>query len=649
MSLLFKIQIVLTFSLCILITGYAQKAEDILMKVGSTDVTVGEFRYIYEKNNGANANYSEASINEYLDLYTKFKLKVEKAKQIKLDTIEALKVELDGYRMQLAGSYLIDKEVTEFLLKELYERMKYDVEFSHIFVPVAENAPNQTKQDAIEKLKDIKNKISSGTLTFENAVSTWSDDRATAANGGSMGYFTAKLPSGFYELESAIYKIPVGSVSDVIHTKIGFHLVKVTNKRPSRGLIEVAHILIETPGVEKAENIYNQLKNGSKFEDLLALHSIDKTYSGAGGKLPVFGINTYDVKFEDAAFALINPGDISKPVLTNSGWHIIKLINRLKPDTYEVFVKRMKSQINKDERFNAAKFKLIEDIKKASGYKADLKELSAFTSTLTDEFYSYKWTPDSTLRSDKMLFSIGGNTRYSIKEFADYCKKNSKTRLKYDNTKPLNETVNELFTDYVNQKALEYEEKNLPVKYPDFKSLMREYEEGILLFEITRMHVWDKANQDTSGLKLFFQNHQKSYNWPERATLATINIKSVDKSEIEKIYDFANKNDIQAIQKKYSDKPELVKIIESSCEKQSKDCPNLPWQKGVLSPLEMADNGYKFVKIIDIIPSKPKSLSDARGYAVADYQDYLEKEWIKQLTKEFKVATKQDVLKKLKK
>ena len=184
MSLLFKIQIVLTFSLCILITGYAQKAEDILMKVGSTDVTVGEFRYIYEKNNGANANYSEASINEYLDLYTKFKLKVEKAKQIKLDTIEALKVELDGYRMQLAGSYLIDKEVTEFLLKELYERMKYDVEFSHIFVPVAENAPNQTKQDAMQKLKDIKNKISSGTLTFENAVSTWSDDRATAANGG---------------------------------------------------------------------------------------------------------------------------------------------------------------------------------------------------------------------------------------------------------------------------------------------------------------------------------------------------------------------------------------------------------------------------------------------------------------------------------
>jgi peptidyl-prolyl cis-trans isomerase SurA len=649
MSLLIKIQIVLTFSLCLFFTGSAQKAEDILMKVGNTDVTVGEFRYIYEKNNGAKANYSEASINEYLDLYTKFKLKVEKAKQIQLDTIEALKVELDGYRMQLAGSYLIDKEVTEFLLKELYERMKFDVEFSHIFVPVAENAPNKSRQDAIEKLRDVRNKIFSGTLTFENAVSAWSDDRATAANGGSMGYFTAKLPSGFYELESAIYQIPVGSVSDVIQTKIGYHLVKVTNKRPSRGLIEVAHILIETPGQEKAENIYNQLKSGSKFEDLLALHSIDKTYSGAGGKLPVFGINTYDVKFEDAAFALVNPGDISKPVLTNSGWHIIKLINKLKPDTYEIFVKKMKSQINKDERFNAAKLKLIEDIKKASGYKTDTKELSAFTSKLNDEFYSYKWSPDSTLRSDKILFSFGGNTRYSIKEFADYCKKNSKTRLKYDNTKPLNETVNELFTDYVNQKALEYEEKNLPVKYPDFKSLMREYEEGILLFEITRMHVWDKANQDTSGLKLFFQNHQKLYNWPERATLATINIKSVDKSEIEKIYDFANKNDIKAIQKKYSDKPELVTIIESSCERQSKDCQNLPWQKGALLPLEIADNGYKFVKVIDITPSKPKSLSDARGYAVADYQDYLEKEWIKQLTKEFKVVTKQDVLKKLKK
>ncbi|MBL0025429.1 MAG: hypothetical protein IPO98_10720 [Saprospiraceae bacterium] len=129
---------------------YAQNNEDILMKVGSANVSVGEFKYIYEKNNGVNADYSKASLNEYLDLYTKFKLKVEKAKQLRLDTIEVLITELDGYRKQLASSYLIDKEVTEFLLKELYNRMKFDVEFSHIFIPVPENAPNSVKDEAKE-------------------------------------------------------------------------------------------------------------------------------------------------------------------------------------------------------------------------------------------------------------------------------------------------------------------------------------------------------------------------------------------------------------------------------------------------------------------------------------------------------------------
>jgi peptidyl-prolyl cis-trans isomerase SurA len=329
MSLLFKMHIVLVFTFCITFNVFAQKADDVLIKVGNTEVSVGEFRYIYEKNNGANANYSEPSINEYLDLYTKFKLKVEKAKQLKLDTIEALKIELDGYRKQLAGSYLIDKEVTEFLLKELYERIKYDVEFRHIFFPVAENASNKLRADVVQKLKDIKNQITSGTITFEQAAANFSEDKSTSQNGGSMGYFTAKLPSGFYELESAIYQLSTGAVSDVVQTKIGYHLIKVTNKRPARGLIEVAHILLEPSAQVLAENAYNELKRGAKFEDLATAISIDKIHSGNGGKLPVFGINTYDVNFEDVAFGLQNEGDIAKPVLTKSGWHIIKLINRV--------------------------------------------------------------------------------------------------------------------------------------------------------------------------------------------------------------------------------------------------------------------------------------------------------------------------------
>ncbi len=182
-----------TLILCQFLVFLLAQNDPILMKVGNSDVRVSEFKYIYEKNNGASADYSQKSLSEYLDLYTKFKLKVEKAKQLRLDTISALKSELDGYRRQLASSYLIDKEVTDFLLHELYDRMKEDVEFAHIFIPVADNASNIQKEEAKDKLRNIKAKLVAG-MKFEDAAKEFSQDKTTAVKGGQMGYFTAKLP-----------------------------------------------------------------------------------------------------------------------------------------------------------------------------------------------------------------------------------------------------------------------------------------------------------------------------------------------------------------------------------------------------------------------------------------------------------------------
>ncbi len=646
--LMSKSLIIFLFLICSTFQLFAQKNDEILMKVGKADVTVGEFRYIYEKNNGQNADYSEASLKEYLDLYTKFKLKVEKAKEIKLDTINALITELDGYRKQLAGSYLIDKEVTEFLLKELYDRMKFDVEFSHIFVPVAENASLSVRNEAKTKLKDVKTKIIAG-MTFENAAVSFSEDRNTAIQGGTMGYFTAKLPSGFYDLESAIYNQPIGQVSDIVESKIGYHLIKVTNKRPSRGSIEIAHILIDPMEEKTAKNVYNLLRAGNDFGDLVSKYSIDKSSSSKGGILPVFGINTYDRLFEDAAYSLKNTGDFSQPVPTKSGWHIIKLINKPAPDSYDLFVKKMRSQINKDQRFDLAKLKLINDIKKASGYKEYLNELDRFTASLTDDFYSYRWTPDNSSNSDKILCSFGGSQNFTIGDFADFCKKNTKTRLKYDKSKPVKETVDEIFNDFVKEKAMEFEEQSLPVKYPDFRSLMREYEEGILLFEVTKMNVWDKANQDTIGLKQYFNNNQNNYKWAEKGLLNIFTISSSDIKIAEKIYSYAKANEVSNIEKKFNGKSKVVVITSIDCEAGSKECQGIAWKKGALTELKSDVNSYSFTKLSAITPARNKTLSDARGYVVADYQDYLEKEWINQLSKEYKVVLNQDVINKLKK
>ncbi|MBL0101149.1 MAG: peptidylprolyl isomerase [Saprospiraceae bacterium] len=281
----------------------SQNGDAVLMKVGKTDVRVSEFKYIYEKNNGNNADYSDKNLSEYLDLYTKFKLKVEKAKELKLDTIGALMSEFDGYRKQLASSYLIDKEVTDFLLHELYTRTKEDVMFSHIFIPVQEGSPKAVIDEAKNKLMPVKTKISSG-ISFEDAAKEYSQDKTTASKGGNMGFFTAKLPSGFYALESAIYTLQPGQVSDVVESRIGYHLVRVLEKRPARGLMEVAHILVDAGKKSLADSLYNELEKGKDFDMLALNYSTDKTTNKNGGKLPPFGINTFDKTFEDAAFAI---------------------------------------------------------------------------------------------------------------------------------------------------------------------------------------------------------------------------------------------------------------------------------------------------------------------------------------------------------
>ncbi|MBK6784283.1 MAG: peptidylprolyl isomerase [Saprospiraceae bacterium] len=371
MRTIFSILFILS---CCIQTLIAQKDNEILMTVGKSAVNVGEFKYIYEKNNGDKADYSEKSLNEYLDLYTNFKIKVEKAKQLKLDTISELKTELQGYRKQLASSYLIDKEVTENLLKELYNRTKYDIELSHIFLPVGIDDTESKKEEIKSQMMAIKSKIISG-QSFDEVAKEYSKDPNNASKGGYMGFITAKLPSGFYNLETAIYSTKEGEISDIVQSKIGFHILKVHSKRPARGQIQVAHIFLKKDNKSAKtliDSLYTVLMTNNDFAQLAGQYSEDKNTGKNGGILPPFGINTYDAEFENNAFALTKDNEISKPFLSKSGWHIIKRMTRPEQDSYDIFVKKMKSQINKDERFDLAKFTLIKYIKETNGFKKTL-------------------------------------------------------------------------------------------------------------------------------------------------------------------------------------------------------------------------------------------------------------------------------------
>lgn len=649
---------VFTFSLItIALNIFSQSDNDVLLTVNKAPVTVGEFKYIYEKNNGKEADYSEKSLNEYIDLYSKFKLKVARARDLKLDTIQSLNEELNGYKRQLANSYLTDKEILEHLLNELKERQKQDVRFRHILILSKERDSDSLKKVALQKVNKIKSELAGG-KKFEDAVKEYSEDKSSAGNGGDLGYFTAMLPQGFYELENALYSLPIGKLSEPVKTSIGYHFIVVDHRRPARGIIEVAHILIRSEEGKKAEakatidELYNKIKSGEDFNNLANQFSQDKQTMKNGGVLPAFGINTYDKSFEEAAFSLQKDGEVSMPIETKAGWHILKRIK--KPDYSNdatAFKKLHEANIKRDDRFGVARKKLVEDIKKSSGYAENLNVFNKYVESLNEEFLSFKWNPESSMTSMKEpLISYGGDFKYTVADFAAFCKKNTKTRLKYEkNAASVKEAAQALLAEFSEEKALDYEQKQLEIKYPDFKALMREYEEGILLFEATKQAVWDRANQDSIGLNTYYEANKNNYLTEEKGSLISVKLNIKDDKEAVKIHKMASEKSIEEITKKYNKKDQVVTTTEEILDKSNSKFKEFTWAVKKPSSLvkDPSGNGYSFKVINQILPVRPKTLKEARGYIIADYQDYLEKEWLNELANTYKVDINKAILSKL--
>ncbi len=653
-------QLILTVLAIIFINNVqAQSDSDVLMTVGDDKVTVGEFRYIYEKNNGKTADYSEASLGEYVDLYTKFKLKVAKARDMKLDTIVALQKELDGYRTQLANSFLTDREVVDKLIKEIVDRKKQDVRISHILVKVNAKGPNNLQEKARKKLLNLKQQLKEG-KTFEQLAKEYSDDKNTKDRGGDLGFITASLPDGFYELENAMYDLDVNEVSDPIKTKLGFHIVKVVDKREARGMIEVAHIFKKVDKIKKGninatkktmDSIYVALQAGASFDKLASIHSDDKNTKTKGGVLPAFGIAVFDSQFEDAAFGLKDDADFSAPILTSVGYHIIKKIGSPKPQTLAQVKLQFKDKIVKYDRYESSQKEMIEKIKSTSQFREKRNALAKFTKTLDESFYSYKWQP-SKLLGDDLLLAFGPNQDESVKDFAKYAKKQTRLRSQFDKSKPLSEAVEVVYSEFVKEKAYAYEQANLESKYPEFKSLMREYREGILLFEATKINVWDKANTDTVGLYKFYEQNKSMYIFEEQATIGKYIVNTNDEKKVKKIMKCAKKHNSEKTLKRFNkDGVEMLEYSEVTVEPGSKELVGLDFKKKSISQPVYDKNSKKtlFKKVVKISPTRRKSLKEARGYVVADYQDQLERQWIIDLKKRYPVKINDSVYNSLKK
>lgn len=611
----------------------AQEKNPVLITIDGKEIRKDEFLSIYTKNNNE-PKFDKASLDEYLDLFINFKLKVTEAEEFGFDTIPRLKNELTGYVNKSAEKYLSDSEATESLIKEAYDRKKYEIKASHILITKG----NDTYKKALEIRAEI---IKSG--DFEAAAAKYSEDPSVKENKGSLGYFT--VFQMVYSFEEAAYTTKVGNISMPIKTRFGHHLIKVYDKRKNKGRVKVAHIYSKIPkegdvnakqnAKVKIEEIYTLIQAKSKsFEDLAREYSDDNTSAQKGGELAWFTSGRMVPEFENVAFSLKNKGDISEPFLTSYGWHIIKMLDHEEIETYKKLKPEIENNISKGERSKKSTEFFVNKLKKEYKFKDK----------------SRKWIKNS-FKAKSKLNVEDTEVAFKFKKEKGFFKKYTKVMVSdfknFLSKVPANSQadIEALYKDYTNNYVFEYEKSILYDKYPEYKALMQEFNDGILLFEISDQKVWNKSSEDTTGLKEFFVMKQNNYQWKARQDV--------------EIYTSAKKDIIFEANKMAKDKDVTSLEIMTTLNKNSKlnialeqgkyEVENkeilgkFPPNIGVSQPI--IENGkFVFVRIKGLIPSGSKELKDTRGVVISDYQVYLEEEWIKSLKAKYKIEINKEAI-----
>ncbi len=641
----------------VLLAASAQENDKTLFSINGKEVPVSEFLYIYNKNNNDKDKYSKKSLNNYLDLYINFKLKVEEARALGLDTLPKLREELKGYQKQLADSYLMDKQIKHDILKEAYDRSLVDVELAHILIRLSRNITGKDTLEPYKRMLNIKKQIDAGILSFEEAVEKYSEDKNSRKHGGNIGFVNAVLPTGFYDFETVAYTSPIGSLSMPVRSNLGYHLVKVLSKRPARGKMEAAHILIRKPkeksdyikASDKAQMIYKELKRGLKWEEAVEKYSEDASTKTKKGNLGVFGISKFERTFEDAAFALKKDGDISKPIETRYGWHIIKRISKKTMPKFEQAKILLDNRLKNDERILRAREIVIEKIKAENNIQHHKPAYRQIIQQLDSSFFSYRWQGIPNIKKQP-LFTIEEMKVYNT-DFINYLKKQRGKRIRTKRYKQLDIAVQKLYDSFFEDKLLEFEKRNLAKKFPDFKALMKEYDEGILLFEVTKRKIWDFASKDSLGLEKFFSQHRNKYRWPERIAYTKYEINPKHKKHAKKIRKYARKQSAPEVFKKFSQGKNILKYHSNTINRNAADIPKplLTLKAGKTSKITFDPDTKKYIfyKLDKFIEPTLKKLDEARGFVIADYQDYLEKQWLKELKNKYKVQINHEVLNQL--
>ena len=616
-------------------------SQETLMTINDEKISINEFENIFYKNN-EDIEITKEYLDEYIDLFINFKLKVKESKELGYDTLSSFVKELDGYKKQLSKPYLRDNNFNENLFNEALERIQFDINASHILIKIE----NNDAKSALNEALSIRNQIISKEISFADAAVKYSDDEYVLDSKGNLGYFTAFMM--LYDFESVAYNSSIGEVSVPVKTQYGYHLILVNDKRKAVGERKVAHIMFKTgkgantkkinESYKKASETYDLLTKGDKFVEVAERFSEDRSTAVKGGVLPSFGVGKMVREFEEATFSLKLPGDFSKPFQTPYGWHIVMLLedNPVKLDD-DLFLS-VKQKIEKDSRSKLSNEFMITKLKDLYNIKIYKENFNFLRKIAVNEVSKSAWDNELLIDGDKKIFKIESKS-YSLKELSDFIINNQKKNNDFD----------QLYIEFLNLSLLSYEESQLENKYPEFKNLLKEYKEGILLFDITNNNVWKKAVEDSAGLSNYFNENLSDYKWNERLdvsifTCLNYNVSYKVRNQLYKLKRGLIK-DIDVLNKINSSSPLNVQLVSGQFSKNENNIVDqIVWKKGISKSIKNDDGSYTVVFVHDILNARAKNLNETKGKVISDYQKFLDLTWIKILRAKYKVDLNKNLL-----
>lgn len=629
--------------LCFFLILSSSLSSQTLFTCDGRSVSKEDFLKAYNKNNtGEKAN--EKSYREYLDLYIRYKLKVQAAYDMQLDTLPNQRVELQNFRSQVADTYLKDEASMDKLIQEVFARGQKDIHLAHIFI--AQTTPTDSS-GAYMKASIAYNALKKG-KKFTEAAQQWSEDPSAKVNGGDIGYITVfTLP---YELETLAYSTPVGQISTLYHSKGGYHIFKNLGERKDPGRMRAAQILLSVPpnatvnardeARRRADSIYTVLVKGGDFGQMARTFSGDNLSYQSGGEMPEFSVGRYDSTFEAAAFDLGRDGAISRPVATSYGYHIIKRLNKKPfPQTLdETTLAEIRQSINNDARAEVSRQALLKKVYQQTNMRRaefSLADLSGFADSMMTNpgINQYK-----SLSYNTVLFSFP-EQQYAVQNFLDYARNiKASGRATHISNKAL-------YEQFVGRMAMDYYRNHLEQYNRDFAFQLNEFKEGNLLFEVMQRKVWDKASTDSAGLHHFYDKHQDKYWWESSVDALLFTCTNEQAAQRLRTQLAGNPSDwrrwsdsagsgVQADSGRY----ELAQI--PALEKVSPVARQ--FTPMISNP---TDNSVSFAYILNAYPQRsPRNYRDARGFVINDYQNYMEDEWIATLRKKYPVTVDEKVL-----